>query len=192
MTDSLSKGGIIADEEREIVRFGLESLGGNLLGIGLTLAVGICFKQIGEALILWLLLFPLRKNAGGYHAATKTRCLFVSAVILIITFMFFAVFEHKMIFYGICAMIAGCVIWVLAPVDNPSKKLDAVEYKVYRRRTRISLGIEGALFILAQCFQWEHVTKSITITYVIVSISLLVGLLNLSVASKLNNGQNYM
>lgn len=192
MTDSLSKGGIIADEEREIVRFGLESLGGNLLGIGLTLAVGICFKQIGEALILWLLLFPLRKNAGGYHAATKTRCLFVSAVILIITFMFFAVFEHKMIFYGICAMIAGCVIWVLAPVDNPSKKLDAVEYKVYRRRTRISLGIEGAIFILALCFQWEHVTKSITITYVIVSISLLVGLLNLSVASKLNNGQNYM
>lgn len=191
MADSLSKGRIIADEEREIVRFGLESLGGNLLGIGLTLAVGICFKQIGEALILWLLLFPLRKNAGGYHAATKTRCLFVSAAILIITFMFFAVFEHTMIFYGICAMVAGCVIWVLAPVDNPSKKLDAVEYKVYRRRTRISLGIEGAIFILAMCFQWEHVTKSFTIAYVIVGISLLVGLVNLSVNSKLH-GQNLM
>lgn len=50
MVDSLSKEGIIADEEREIVRFGLESLEGNMLGIVLTLTVGICFKRVEERL----------------------------------------------------------------------------------------------------------------------------------------------
>ena len=74
MVDSLSKEGIIADEEREIVRFGLESLEGNMLGIVLTLTVGICFKRVEEAMLLWLWLFPLRKNAGGYHAETKGKC----------------------------------------------------------------------------------------------------------------------
>ncbi len=185
MADSIYKEGIITDEEREIIRFGLESLEGNLLGIVLTLTVGICFKQAGEALLLWLLLFPLRKNAGGYHAATKTGCLFASAVILIMAFMFSAVFEHTMIFYGICALVAGCVIWVMAPVDNPSKKLDAVEYKVYRRRTRIALGIEGVVFGLALYFKWEMAVRSICMTFFIVSVSLFMGVTKFTISSKL-------
>ncbi len=185
MAESFYKGGIITDEEKEVIRFGLESLEGNLLGVGLTLAVGICFKQVGEALLLWLLLFPLRKNAGGYHAATKTRCLLVSAVILIATFMIFAVFEHTMIFYGICVVVAGCVIWILAPVDNPSKLLDAVEYKVYRRRTRIVLGTESVIFIFALLFQWEITIRSVCMTFSMVAISLLTGAIELAISNKI-------
>lgn len=45
--DSLSKEGIISDEEKEIVRFGLESLEGNLLGIILTLIIGIVSVNAG-------------------------------------------------------------------------------------------------------------------------------------------------
>ena len=185
MAESFYKGGIITDEEKEVIRFGLESLEGNLLGVGLTLAVGICFKQVGEALLLWLLLFPLRKNAGGYHAATKTRCLFVSAVILIAAFMIFAVFERTLIFYGICAMIAGCVIWVLAPVDNPSKQLDAVECKVYRRRTRIVLGTESVIFIFALLFKWEITIRSVCMAFSMVAISLLTGAIELAISNKI-------
>ena len=185
MAESFYKGGIITDEEKEMIRFGLESLEGNLLGVGLTLAVGICFKQVGEALLLWLLLFPLRKNAGGYHAATKTRCLFVSAVILIAAFMTFAVFERTLIFYGICAMIAGCVIWVLAPVDNPSKQLDAVECKVYRRRTRIVLGTESVIFIFALLFKWEITIRSVCMAFSMVAISLLTGTVELAISNKI-------
>lgn len=47
MADSLSKEGIISDEEKEIVRFGLESLEGNLLGIILTLIIGIVSVNAG-------------------------------------------------------------------------------------------------------------------------------------------------
>lgn len=77
IADFLFKGGNITDEEKEIICFGLESLEGNLLGIGLTLIVGICFRQVREAILLWWLLFPLRKNAGGYHAKTKTKCMLI-------------------------------------------------------------------------------------------------------------------
>ena len=114
MVDSLSKEGIIADEEREIVRFGLESLEGNMLGIVLTLTVGICFKRVEEAMLLWLWLFPLRKNAGGYHAETKGKCFFISAAMLIAAFVLFTVFEHTIVFYMICNTVAGCVIWIVS------------------------------------------------------------------------------
>lgn len=92
IADFLFKGGNITDEEKEIICFGLESLEGNLLGIGLTLIVGMCFRQVREAILLWWLLFPLRKNAGGYHAKTKTKCMLISLIILIIAFMFFSAF----------------------------------------------------------------------------------------------------
>lgn len=182
MTDSFLKEGIISDEDKEIVRFGLESMEGNLQGIGLTLVVGICFNRVGEALLLWLLLFPLRKNAGGYHAATKKRCLFMSVVMLIIAFIVFGV--YMLVFYGICVVIAGCVIWFLAPIANPSKELDAVEYKVYRRRTRIALGVETAIFVLALSIEWEMAVRSICMTFFIVCVSLLIGVAKYTISNK--------
>ncbi len=184
MANSFCKEGIISEDEREIVRFGLESLGGNLSGIVLTLAVGICFKQVEAALLLWLLLFPLRKSAGGYHAETKKRCLLMSAAMLIAAFMLFTVFERTMMFYVICAVAAGCVIWLLAPVDNPSKELDAVECKVYRRRTRIVLGAENIFLVLALTFEWEITIRSVCMTLSIVAISLLMGAIKLLIINK--------
>ncbi len=81
LTNMLVSEEIISNEEKEIVRFGLESICGNLVGMVLTMVIGICFKHIGEAVFLWLLLFPLRKNAGGFHASTKTHC-FITSIIL--------------------------------------------------------------------------------------------------------------
>lgn len=178
IADFLFKGGNITDEEKEIICFGLESLEGNLLGIGLTLIVGMCFRQVREAILLWWPLFPLRKNAGGYHAKTKTKCMLISLIILIIAFMFFSAFECTVIFCVVCVMITGCVIWILSPVDNPSKELDVVEHKVYRRRTRLVLVVEGSILLLALYFQLDFVTKSIVIAYFIVSVSLLMGLIS--------------
>ncbi len=186
MVDSLSKEGIITDEEREIVRFGLESLEGNLLCIVLILTIGLCFKRVGEALLLWPLLFFLRKNAGGYHAATKTRCLIMSAAMLIAAFAVFTVVESTLLFYGICVMLTGCVIWTLAPVDNPSKVLDALEHNVYKRRTRIVFGLEGVFFIISFCCQWEMAVRSVCMTHFIVGISLLLGKIKLTICNKYN------
>ncbi len=190
MADSLSKEGIIVDEEREIVRFGLESLEGNLLGIVLTLAVGICFKRVGEAILLWLWMFPLRKNAGGYHAATKIRCVLISAIMLIVAFALFVVVEHTRVFYGICSMVAGCVIWTLAPVDNPSKKLDALEHKVYRKRTRIALVAEGIFMALALSCGWEMPVHSICMAFFIVAVSLFMGILKLTLKTESHDSEH--
>lgn len=184
LTDSLYDDGTISDDEKEIVQFGFESIGGNLLGIIVTLIVGICFKQVLDALFLWLLLFPLRKNAGGFHAETKSRCFLVSVIMLIITFSLYTVPDHTVLFYSLSSIIAGSFIWVLAPVGNLTKELDRVEHKVYRIRSRIILGIEGMILILAIYFHWDAVIRSISMTFTIVNFSLLMGLLKLMVRNR--------
>lgn len=159
------------------MQFGLESIEGNLAGVFLTLVVGILFKHIKDALFLYLLLFPLRKSAGGFHAATKTRCLITSAVVLGISFTFFSVLDHAAIFYWICVSIFGCMIWILAPVDNPSKKLDAAAQSVYRMRSRVVLGVESIIFVIAFHFKWGTVIRSVSMTFFVAGISLLMGML---------------
>ena len=64
---------IISSEEVEVVEYGLENLGSSLLGMFITLLIGYCFGFLRGSFWLWLLIFPLRKNAGGYHAETKGR-----------------------------------------------------------------------------------------------------------------------
>lgn len=186
MANSLSSEGIIKNEEIEIVRFGLESLGGNLLGIVLTLTIGFCFNRIGDALFLWILLFPLRKNAGGFHASTKTGCYLVSALMLLLSFTFFTAFDCTIIVYESSVLITGWIIWMLAPMGNPSKELDEVEHKIYKIRSRSILALEGIIFLLALCFKWSILVRSISMTFFLVSISLLMGAIKLSICNKRN------
>lgn len=179
LTNFLCREGSISEEEKEIVRFGLESVEGNLLGIAMTLVIGIGFNRIGDALLLWLLLFPLRKNAGGFHASTKKRCFLLSALMLILAFMIFSAVEHSNVFYLTSGILSGVVIWILAPIDNSAKKLDKIEFDVYQKRSRIILEIECGILILAMHFEWRMVVRSVVMAFFIVNISIIIGHLNM-------------
>lgn len=66
IADYLCENKIIATEEKEIVRYGLDALTETLLGLLVTVLVGSVFVNALSGLMLWLLVFPLRKYAGGY------------------------------------------------------------------------------------------------------------------------------
>ena len=175
LTDFLEKEEIISDEEKEIVQFGLESLGGNLLGIILTLVVGVCFQQVREALLLWFLLFPLRKNAGGFHAKTKVRCFLSSTVTIIVSMVCIQQIRWTETENILITVISAVVIWIMAPVENGNKRLDSVEYRAYRQRTRKILLLEVLLFVLSLTFGWEDLVIVITMVFSIVCVVLVTG-----------------
>ena len=75
LAGKLLRDGGISTEEVEIVEYGLENLGSSLIGMSITLIIGYCFDFLLGSFLLWLLIFPLRKNAGGFHAETKGRYL---------------------------------------------------------------------------------------------------------------------
>lgn len=175
VTNFLHKKNVITTDEIEVVKFGLESLVGNLLGLLLTLSTGILFKHFSVAVILWVVLFPLRKTVGGYHASTKLKCFCVSLVQLVLSFVLFTTFEYRTLIYCICSFASGGVIWFFAPVENPMKKLDFIEYEVYKTRSRTILVMEGCILIVSLCFKWMCIVKSISMALVIACISLMMG-----------------
>lgn len=175
LTNSFAREGIISEEDKEIVQFGLESLLGNLLGIVLILAIGICFGHIRDAILLWIFWFFLRKNAGGFHAETKARCLLISTIVLISSFVIFIILKHTIMFYVICALFFGGIIYFTAPVDNLSKRLDLIEHKIYQRTSRIILGVEEVMFLIALYFKIDIIMNSVVMALSIVGISLLLG-----------------
>ena len=70
-TDQSIKDGVVAPEDAEIVRYGLEALADNVLAFLLTTLIGFFYGSLLSGIALWMLTFPLRKYAGGYHAKTK-------------------------------------------------------------------------------------------------------------------------
>ena len=168
--------GIISEEDREMIQFGLESMEGNLAGVFLVLAVGILFGKVTDAILFYVFFFPLRKSIGGFHANTRVRCLLSSTLILLMTFMVFSLFENSEIFYWSCFGVCGCVIFLLAPVDNPAKRFDAVEQKTYRKRSKIILAMESILFI-ASFFSWILLARSLCMTFFVACTSILLGVL---------------
>lgn len=175
----LLRDGVISPDEVEIVEYGLENLGSSMLGMLITLAIGFCFDFLFGSFLLWLLIFPLRKNAGGFHARTKGRCLLFSTVMLLVSIICFVQRGWPVVGYILIVAISAVVIFIMAPVENNSKHLDQTEQKVYRKRTRMILTLECMLFIFALVLDLKELVVAITIDFFIVSISLLAGKIKL-------------
>lgn len=171
----LLRDNVISSEEVEVVEYGLENFGSSLLGMSITLLIGYCFGFLRGSFLLWLLIFPLRKNAGGYHAETKSRCLLYSSAILFVSVICFVQVEWLDLGYILVVGFFFAIIFLLAPVENDNKRLELVEYRVYRKRARIILLLEGTLFATAVTFKWEELIAVITIVFFIVGMSLIIG-----------------
>ena len=178
LTNFLYNEKIISDADKEVVEFGIESLIGNLLGFMMTLGVGFLFKQFVDALILWIMLFPLRKTVGGYHASSRCSCFFSSLAMLILSAAIFTRYGDGIMIYVICSIITSSMVWLFAPVENFSKKLDQVEYKVYKVRSRKIVIVEVCMLAAALLCQWLCVARGIGMAFFITSISILAGKLS--------------
>ncbi len=179
MTEKLLSDEIISQEEAELVNYGLESLKSDLIGIVMSILIGVCFSRLLEGVLLWGFMYPLRKNAGGFHASTRMRCMLLSAGMLIAAFICLIRHIWSRIVYMLITAIFFAVILHLAPVENPNKRLDEEERRVYGRRARIILIVESVLFLLALLFGWEKLMTVITAGFATVGISLIAGQLKM-------------
>ena len=170
---------IISVEEVEIVQYGLEAIVSNFTGLAITLAIGSCFGYTGESIILWLLLFLLRKNAGGYHAETRKKCIFCSTVILIVSFILYTQINWFQYISLEISILLASIIFFMAPVESANMRLDMTEKIVYRKRTRIVLLVQILILFVSILLSWERMIEMISICFFVVGVSLLIGKLKL-------------
>lgn len=175
LTENLLADNIISKKEVNIINYGLESLIGNIIGLLVILVIGAFFDHIIDSLIVWLLAFPLRKYAGGFHARTRGRCLITSMGLNLVSYIIFFQCRWKTMDIFLMALTFSIIIFFLAPVGTPNKPLDKSEKTVYRRRTREFLVLEEILLIFALCINLERLVTAITICFFMVGMSLLAG-----------------
>lgn len=174
ITDYLADGDMTEDD-RSVIRYGLERIVENLIGCFILVILGCCFGSVLQGLLLWIFLYPLRSNAGGYHAATRGRCVLISTIVVLAAFVFWHEFHNFSGVYMVPCGISSFVIWFLAPVGSRNKPLDEKEKSYYRRRVRHVLVFELFLAGLAVWMQWMDVFMSIELAWLIVGISVCVG-----------------
>ena len=67
------------------------------------------------------------------------------------------------------------IIFILAPVDTANKRLDEIEYIVYRSKTVKILGVEIIIAIIMMVIQYQTVVKGIIFAQMILSLALVIG-----------------
>jgi accessory gene regulator B len=175
ITDILVNNEIIIAENRNLYAYGLQQGLLMIFNIATILGIGIMLNMVWESIIFLLTFVPLRSNAGGYHAKTQLRCYLYSVAMITATLVGIKIVPWTGVICLSLTVVAGTIIFFLAPVEAVNKPLGQVEKAVYKKRTRVSL-VLFVFLVLLFCYIGQLVISiCIMLGLVVVSIMVVLG-----------------
>lgn len=139
LTDNLIAKRSIAEDERELYKYGCFILLSYLQYIVLASVFGLFFNCFFESIIFYIAFQLIRRVAGGYHASTETRCEIISTLLILtaIAFIKWVQIHRYQMHLLLFTFISTIFIYVLSPLDTPAKPLSKKEIKYFRKKLRI-------------------------------------------------------
>lgn len=156
---------MIEELEIEIYRYGFEILISTILGLLITITIGILLRMFFLSVLYYVIFVSVRQLTGGYHATSYLKCnLLFSAVTLYtlgmvkISYMndLYTITKH-----GLILVVVMLSVWKYAPVENPNKPL--TESHMIRNH-KISLILIAVLGVLS-CILYVNTDKNYAIIY---------------------------
>ena len=131
--------GSVKEEQRDVYEYGLEILLADIGYLIIFLLFATVTGTMLQSLFFLVGFILLRRFAGGYHANTYTKCHIMFLINqMIFTAIIKLVPEHFYFALIISLVsISLVVIWMLAPVDNNTRRFIKNEYNIFRRKSRI-------------------------------------------------------
>lgn len=176
--DYISENSQYDDDERAIIRYGLELL---ILKIIFTVGAVIIGALMGcfmECCIFLTAFMCLRSLAGGYHAGTRAVCAMESSALLIgcLVGIKLACISHTVaaVVYVLSAA-AALWVWKIGPVDCENKRLDESEKERIRTKMRVCIVIEGIIEFAAAAIGAAAVSTCIGLAVIAAWILAFVG-----------------
>lgn len=141
---------VITSEDKAIYLYAYEAMFARVLGWGTLLLLGIVFQCIPGTIAFFIMFFPLRIFAGGYHARNYERCYITSTITFAILTMCsrFWVSDINPLILIVIVVAFLTVILMLAPVGDENKPLDHVEQIKYGRIAKAIAIVEAIAVIL--------------------------------------------
>ena len=175
LTKKLKENNTITAEQYEICRYGFQQGLTIILNAVTTIAIGVVFGELWQAVLFMAAYAPLRSYAGGYHAKTAERC-YVYSILLMIAVLLAIKYAALPNFICIITLLVSCtVIAVLSPVEDSNKPLDSLEQVVYRKTTLMITAIEIIMFFISLTLGWKEMALCIVWVLAVMAVMLLGG-----------------
>lgn len=177
LTDKLLTKGIIIEDERELYIYGFFMLLSHLMYLVLACIFGLLFKCFIESIVYYVAFQFIRKYAGGYHAATETRCEILSTLSIIVSIgviKLSKIYDIKTIFL-LVTLISMVLIFCLCPLDTPEKPLSKKEFKYFRKISWIILLVISSVIIVSYFFKFKILFTPCCVSLVLESVLLVAG-----------------
>lgn len=165
----------LEDEAYDIYSYGIYQIVSYVINFFTILLIGIAFRRLLEVIILVVFFMAVRPYAGGYHASSAIKCYILTNIMIIGALLAIKYIQINNIFMICLLALNSIVIFVLAPVDTANKRLDEIEYIVYRSKTVKILGVEIIIAIIMMIIQYQTVVKGIIFAQMILSLALVIG-----------------
>ena len=177
LTDRLLSNGSIAEDERELYIYGFFMLLSQLMYLVLAFIFGSLFKCFVESIIFYVAFQFIRRYAGGYHAATETRCEILSTLSIVASIGIIKlskIYDFKTILLFVTLMSVVLILF-LCPLDTPEKPLSAKEFKYFRKISWIILLVISSIIIVSYFFKFNILFTPCCVSLILESILLVAG-----------------
>ena len=147
-----SRNGILEEKDRRLYEYAYGVLLGRVVIYLIIVILGIITGNWMEMIVFLLPFTVLRQYAGGIHLEKAV------------------IWQMRIIWF-----VAVGVIFIMAPVDASSKKLDAKEKKVYGMRARVILVIECAIAGVFSVIGYSLIVNGIMVAHIVLASGLILG-----------------
>lgn len=165
-----------ADETNiEIVTYGLQRIHDLFVDTIVNVVCSMVMGNIRACLLYEVCYIALRIYAGGYHAASKIKCKYLSFGSIILSISIINYLPVKMSLLHFLMIILSVVILLLAPVESVNKPLTHKEKIVFRHRVIIIIFCEVIIYYLAVLFNYMIYAKAIFVSIALVAAGIVGG-----------------
>ena len=170
-----SRNGILKEKDRRLYEYAYGVLLGRVVIYLIIVILGIITGNWMEMIVFLLPFTVLRQYAGGIHLEKAGGCMAVSGILVLLCSLYLAsapavIWQMRIIWF-----VAVGVIFIMAPVDASSKKLDAKEKKVYGMRARVILVIECAIAGVFSVTGYSLIVKGLMVAHIVLASGLILG-----------------
>lgn len=170
-----NRNGILEEKDRRLYEYAYGVLLGRVVIYLIIVILGIITGNWMEMIVFLLPFTVLRQYAGGIHLEKAGGCMAVSGILVLLCSLYLAsapavIWQMRIIWF-----VAVGVIFIMAPVDASSKKLDAKEKKVYGMRARVILVIEFAIAGVFSVIGYSLIVNGIMVAHIVLASGLILG-----------------
>ena len=139
---------LLQEDEEDVYRFGLECLLLKVIHYSSYVAISCILHMTISILVSAIVLMPLRRKSGGFHARTRVGCYLFSCTIVVVVCLL-----NKIIFplwrSIIILLMSNVIVVALAPIENENRILDRTERKIFRKQAIFILVIADVAIIIS-------------------------------------------